>query len=244
MNNQNQISTISLSRLRQTEALSFFRMMLEIFKISDNSIILPLIEYFEKEINAFAKAVNPKMENAITEPLALADERRDTAIAGFFKQIKVMCKHFDADIKAAANRLQDIIKHYADIPFLPYIQENGKIDALLRDLSSERAVDSIAVTGTVDWLQEIRAANTHFNELFEKRSNEKAGIVSGRSTALRQACENAYRPCVDMFNSLVMVNGAEDYQSIIDKANSIIRYQKQVISARETTGQKRKSAGL
>lgn len=232
MQKTEKIQSFKLAKLRQTEALGFFQRTQVAFRTCTDAKFKTLLAKFDTEIAAFTKAVNPQTDNATTEPITAADNRRDNALYGLFGQVRATCKHFDAATQAAARRLYAITKDYVDITNLPYIQENGKITALLRDLSTEAAKIDLAKTGTEGWVTEITNANKAFTTLFDKRNMEISGNVTGHSLDCRRACENAFRACVDMINALVMVNGAAAYQTLVDNVNELISYQKQVLAAR------------
>lgn len=240
MNAKELIRNFKLTSLRQTEALGFFQRVSEPFKTCETAQFKPLFQQFEADVSAFGKAVNPQMGSTETEPLTEADVRRDNAIGGLFGQIKIMCKHFDAQTLAAAERLQAIAKNHAGITQLPYIQENGQIATLLRDLDTSQAKADLEKIGAAGWATELAAANTAFIALFDRRNEEEAAHITGQSMECRRACENSYRPCVDMINALITVNGAEAYKTIVDDVNNLIDYQKQVLATRESRNKKEK----
>ncbi|MDR1679784.1 MAG: DUF6261 family protein [Prevotellaceae bacterium] len=242
MNVKEIIQDLELSRLRQTEALGFFQRVSEPLKTCEAAQFKPFFQQFEADVAVFGRAVNPQVGSAETVLLTEFDNRRDNAIDGLFGQVKVMCIHFDVEIKEAARRLHAITENYADITLLPYIQENGKIVALLRDLDATQAKADLTKIGAAGWVTEIAAANEVFIARFDKR-NEEETRITGLSLDCRRACENSYRSCVKMINALITVNGIEAYKTLADALNNLIDYQKQVFAIRDGRNKNDKETG-
>jgi hypothetical protein len=233
MNATELILSFRLSPLRQAEALGFFRQVVIPFKICSDAAFLPVLKQFETDIANYEQAVNPKLGNVNTEPLEIADRRRDNAEIGLAEHIGATTRHYDVEIAAAATRLQSIMSRYAGISTLPYLQENGLIIALLRDLATAEAKADLAKIGAEGWVTELAAANEAFIVLFDERNRDESGNITGLSADCRRACENSYRICVGMLNSLITVNGIGEYQNIINEVNELINYQKQVLANRK-----------
>lgn len=156
------------------------------------------------------------------------DANRDTIYRGFCNAVKAGLSHYNADKKAAANRVDLTVQHYGNIARKPIDQKTAAIDDMLRELTDSNS-DDIVILGLGEWLTHLNSENTTFRELMSARYKEAALRPTINMKDARKAVDKTFRDILDMLDALILVNGAEEYKNFIQEMNAVSdRYKNQM----------------
>ena len=243
-----EIKSFDITRLHQEEDFGFHKLAaVEAAKCTDEKLT-PLYEVYLETIDAFDEALEPVRKDPRTETLASEDKARDSAYRGVKGQINLSMQHFDPDKAEVAKAANAIIKSYGDPTKLPYIEENGVLENLIKDLkvfdnhveddrpvieSTAIQTDRLSAIGAKEWLIQLEQANQRFMTLFSARNAAQAVMQTGLSTQARLNVDKAFWDWVRRINALAEVNGEETYLEAIQGVNRLIDYQQNVLTTRK-----------
>lgn len=176
-------------------------------------------------------SLNVVQGSAITDELSVADSERDTLFSGLAGTIKSAINHFDAEVKAAAGRLELLFGTYGNVAIKPYDQETAAIIKLVEELEDPYAAD-VAKLGLAPWVAELKSKNIAFDNLKNTRYSENAAKPQQNLKEARLETDKAYRAIVKRINALIEVNGEEAYADFVNEVNQRIESYNMVLAQR------------
>ena len=174
----------------------------------------------------------------ITPELVVLDARRDNAIIGIRSLAESFTSHFDAPKKMAGEEILANIEHYGSKIYLKnYVEETTIIRSIVSDFENiPKLQNSVSLLQIGDWVQEMKDANTQFQEKYEARINEN----SGQETSLdlqRVETTTSYRTLVSFINSYEVISPSENLTLLIDRINQTILQYNQIVANRIANGE-------
>ena len=82
--------------------------------------------------------------------------------------------------------------------------------------------DAVKTLNLVEWVQELKAANLEFNDVYLKRNIETGQKPEGTFTEKKGAVIDIYESLVISIKSLYVVNGGTVLSNLIQEINSLI----------------------
>ena len=155
---------------------------------------------FENE----SDALNLVRKNSYTQTLCDADGVRDTTINGIEDAVKSALKHFNPEVKKAANRIKILLDSYGDIARKSYDKETADITKLTSELKGVFAVD-VAAVGITEWVNELERNNNDFVSLQNNRYDEQDNKTRLRMKDVRKEVDAAYNTIVKRINSMILL---------------------------------------
>ncbi len=199
--------------------------------------VLGIVELF----NAFVlilenelTALNAITKSATTDEIEAADKNRDFTFRGLVDKARSSLKHYNAEVREAANRVMVIFDGYGNLVPKPYDEESGLIDSLIADLRNKAAADLVTLE-IVDWVAELERLNNEFVTLTATRNSEEASRTELRMKEVRVKTDTAYKAIVERVNALIVVNGDANYVEFVKEMNTRIgRAQDSIAQSRAT----------
>lgn len=233
------INEFSLVRLRNEEHFQFFTSFRDLVLVSTPTAlkIEALFSQFQAAyINELA-ALDVVRKNAISDDLVEADNNRDSVFRGMCDAVKSALNHFNADIRAAAERLQIVLNTYGNLAIKPYDAETGGMNSLINDFTTTYAAD-VAVVGLTGWVTELAAKNKAFDDLKNNRYSDEAAKTILRMKEERVKTDAIYRQIVERINALVIVEGEATYAGFVNELNERIQGYDNTIAIRRARAKK------
>ena len=233
------IKDFSLVRLRNEEHFQFFtsfRDLVLVFTV----LVLNIELLFNLFLAAYANeltALKLIRKNAISDDLVDADDERDNVFRGMSDAVKSALNHFNADVRAAAKRLQIVLDTYGNLAIKPYDAETGGLTSLINDFSTTYAAD-VATVGLTEWVTELKAKNKAFDDLKNSRYSAEAAKTILRMKQERAKADAAYRQIIERINALIIVEGEARYAGFVNELNKRIEGYENTISIRRAKGAK------
>jgi len=180
-------------------------------------IYADFLRRYQDEIEAF-KAIT---KSATTDEIADADRERDITLRSTNDFARTGLKHYDATVRKAAKIVDVIFYQYGNLVPLPYDEETGSIENLIKDLRT-KTVEEIDIMGLVPWINELERQNIRFKTLEATRNTEEANRTELRMKQVRVEIDDVYRKIVKRINALIEINGEAAYTGFVKEMNARI----------------------
>ncbi|MCI7008706.1 MAG: DUF6261 family protein [Parabacteroides sp.] len=259
-----QISILSLSRLRNEEAFGYFK------------LVMSLLPYLQKEaepenpdvvsveggvsaLSGSGEVINAMLEAPINAfeaayqafDVALESSTADSAEAKAYEElrdrlwrsnnayIKAMTAHPNPELAAIAERLKAEFDKYGDLTYLPVVQESGALHNLIQDIQAIPAQDRSKIHYE-EWFNALDTAENNYLAAVAARTDVRSEKEVGAVKRTRTEAEATYTHLVDVVNLLAKVEGDTAYLPFINRMNVLIAEQKATLKARQTRAAKAK----
>lgn len=228
------IKDFQLSRLRNGEHFQLhtdFKNLVEKYTAEKLSIK----KQFEIYLQLYAhedEVLEKIRKSAITQQISDADALRDTTFKGLIEVVGAAQKHFNAEVREAARKVQILIDAYKDIVKLPYNEETAKIYNLTQELQTIYAND-ITTMKIADWVKELETNNKQFDSLMNQRYEEQFSKTTTNSREIRSQIDACYKMLTDIINTFFIVNPQPEYNDFIEELNLRIDYYNNTLAQRQ-----------
>ena len=229
---ENGISNIAISKLSNGSHYNFIQIVVERaeedegLKAKLSSDIAALKAAFERE----GECIRTLKKSELTRLISENDSLRDGCYNSYKSVVKSLLAVPNGDIKNAAERLWDNLKHYNIHSSDSLDQQTGLMMSLIDGLETKYK-NEVATLGISTLVAVMKEANEKVHTLMFHRNTEQSKKVPGATKAARAATDNAYRKLISKVNALVLLEGGEPYLDFINTMNAqIARYKREAIS--------------
>jgi len=238
------INQISLNRLRNDTHFQFHTEFKDLAQ-KHNPQALKIKPQYEAYLLLYDKvdlALKKINKSAITEKLQDADKARDEMWRDLVETNTAALRHFDPEVRESAKQLKIVFDTYGNIAKKPLNDQTSATYNIVQDLEGKYA-PHVAKVSLGPWLAELKARNIAFSDLMRDRFDESSLKVDIVLKKARIQLDEAYSAMVDRINALVLVEGAEDYETFIKKLNPIISKYVTALTIRAKRTYKKKGKG-
>jgi len=244
-----EITVINLVNLRNEEHVQFqtgFYNLVGTYGAATLGIE-PLFAAYTPLYKTELGALDAVRKSSLTGDIFDADSARDTTFSGLKESVSSACKHFNATVADAAERVLVVFDTYGKVSQKAYDAETAAITDLVSKLQGSYAADiqNLNLTG---WVAELQTQNAAFDTLKNNRYSESAAVTQQNMKNARTDVDKFYRAMVKRINALIEVNGESTYEAFVkglnervDSFNNLLAQRKgrsAVPLTTETTGQK------
>lgn len=235
------IRVIDLTRLRNNEHAQFHQSIkVDIDNVTAAKLgIAKFYPAYIAAIDAELRAIDVEQGSKYTKTITESDGYRDQLYNSYVLALKAGKLSFDPEVQTACNNILRIVEQVGDMRKQNYNQESETLKSLVNQLKSNYA-DDIIKSKTAETLNKLEEANNQFIDHFGVRAQDVALRPSGDVFTTRSPLDEIYHTIVDVVNSLVLLNGEEDYSAFIDKVNYWIDYNNTTINMRKSTNKSKK----
>jgi hypothetical protein len=219
---------IDLPKLRNAEYLQYMKNYLAIVLRNDPSGLKITAKYNalqgkSSELHALFKKI---LANEKTADILALDERRDDAINGIYYVAQGYDYHFDPNLQTAAKLVKDSISVYGGgIAKLNYQAETATITSLVMDWENKAPLAvALNTLNLTNWKNELKAANTAFDEKFLDRTQEYGDATPENLKSKREETNQVYyalRDRIDAYHLLAETTPSP-YTTVINQLNALI----------------------
>jgi hypothetical protein len=160
------------------------------------------------------------------------DNERDTIIIGIKDAVKSALRHFDSNVREAAQRIKIVIDTYnRPVPLinLPYDAETAAVNNLLQEFEGKYAND-IATIGLREWVDELRNRNNTFELLTTAYNEQQAEKPSFLFVDVRKETDKAYKDIITVISALMIMEGDAAYTPFVTELNVLIKHYNDLIA--------------
>ena len=259
-----QISILSLSRLRNEEAFGYFKLVMSLlpYLLKEAEPENPDVVSVEGGVSALSgsgEVINAMLEAPINAfeaayqafDVALESSTADSAEAKAYEElrdrlwrsnnayIKAMTAHPNPELAAIAERVKAEFDKYGDVTNLPVVQESGALHNLIQDIQAIPAQDRSKIHYE-EWFNALDTAENNYLAAVAARTDVRSEKEVGAVKRTRIEAEAAYTHLVDVVNLLAKLEGDTAYLPFINRMNVLIAEQKATLKARQTRAAKAK----
>jgi hypothetical protein len=188
--------------------------------------VIDLFNIFEVCVEKENSCYKIVRKSDLSQMKAESDKVRDTLIVGIKHLLKAGIRHFDKDIREAAQRLKIVFDTY-DKPVLliklSYDAETAAINNLLRELNSKHASD-MQKAGITAWVEELKTKNEEFDALVKSSHGKSSEMLDLHLIDLRKETDRAYQELIAFINALITVDKTTSYDQIVTELNTLIKH--------------------
>ena len=259
-----QISILSLSRLRNEEAFGYFKLVMSLlpYLLKEAEPENPDVVSVEGGVSALSgsgEVINAMLEAPINAfeaayqafDVALESSTADSAEAKAYEElrdrlwrsnnayIKAMTAHPNPELAAIAERVKAEFDKYGDVTYLPVVQESGALHNLIQDIQAIPAQDRSKIHYE-EWFNALDTAENNYLAAVASRTDVRSEKEVGAVKRTRIEAEAAYTHLVEVVNLLAKVESDTAYLPFINRMNVLIAEQKATLKARQTRAAKAK----
>jgi hypothetical protein len=192
----------------------------------DHSTMGVTAEYrsYDEKINILEAALEPISTSIYTQRLATLDHKRDYVTHGFRRTVVAGLHHFDLAICEAARCMLIPIDHYFNLANLDYNSQSAASDNLTTECEQHYAAE-IELLGVRPWINQLKAVNKEFIELFATRIDEAAAKPAFNVKDVRKDADHGLRVVLYIIEAKIAVTGnIVPFKGFIGKVNEIFDY--------------------
>jgi len=158
-----------------------------------------------------------------TDEISHLDAERDNALKAINAIQAAALRHFNLDVRKAAERLAIVFNAYGRIDNESYDDETASIHNLVQDLQQREA--DTKMVGLTEWINELIRLNNELIRLIKERYSEDARRSHAKVRQIRKAIGSVYLDIVDMLEAGATFNGLQDYTTLFAEINArVSRY--------------------
>ena len=190
---------------------------------------------FQTVFELFEKAIKQARKTGITDPLILADDKRDNVYIGFTGSLQQATRFPDEVVAQSAAKLLLITDKYgAGVARLPQREETGVIKNSITELRLPENMMLLQNTGLIMWLEKVEQTNIEFDNLYVNRNEKEAEFISGLTRAERARMQAAFEKLVRAIEANAYLRGEDAYKSLAEKINTEVANVQQAAKSRAT----------
>lgn len=192
---------------------------------------------FQKENTAF---IQNKAYEA-TKEIEAKDRERDELFLYVKQTIDSNLYCPVASKKAAAQKLQFVLKPYRSANTKPFAENTAQVSNLVEDMQLPENAEYVTALGLAEAITQLKTTNDAFNAVYMGRSGEKLTRASNENMkSIRPKVDEAYRTLASAINALYQVNElvtrapavSQSLGQSIDNINALVIQLQQTLSMR------------
>jgi len=198
---------------------------------------------FQTVFEIFEKAVKQARKTGVTDPLILADDKRDNVYIGFTGSLQHATRFPDEVVAQSAAKLLLITDKYGSgVARLPQRQETGVIKNIITELRMSENMQLLQNTGQMMWLDKLEQTNNEFDNLYVNRNEKESEFISGLTRAERANMQAAFEKLVRAIEANAYLKGEDAYKPLAEKINTEVANVQQAAKSRSTLNANAKTA--
>jgi hypothetical protein len=235
--------TVLIPALRQYHNSEYIRYVKDIVNVCEQNdaaalALQPQVTELAGTFTELDRLFAIERANVLTTDVQSLDERRDRALTGIRLYADSFAYHFMPE-KAQASQVvvAGIDKYGKNLARLNYIAETEVIVSLADDFTTNAAMAAAMQTLNLqDWVDELKNANTAFNDQYINRSRSNAAQPDGDMTEVRQLVTEKYRALADNIFARMVISPSVKYDNLVKDLNEITAQYNLVITNRSSNG--------
>ena len=184
--------------------------------------IKPQFDSYLPLYNRVDDALKKIVKSEFTAKIHEADKARDEIYLGIVETNTAALRHFNPNVRQAADRLKILFDTYGNVVNKPLNEETSAIYNILQELKGKYTAD-VASVGITQWVTELENRNKAFETLVKERFDETAARTT--DIVMKQAraqLDEVYKTIVERINALAVVEGVATYEAFIKTLNAVI----------------------
>ena len=233
-NNILQIVSFARGRLRNDE---FYQFISEVIRLTNlfGADKLKIEELFGELVSAFNladAAIRYVRGCALTKDVQDLDRRRNNALTALNRKFRNAEKDFDPEVKKAAQNLKVVFNAYKNLTRLPMNEKTSAITNFVQELQG-RYKAHVRTAMMERWVEDLDRTN---NEMILTKGDRRTLAIEKKPempfAAARKLLDQIFSAITRRINSLVDVEGDENYRAYILEINKLITVYRNTLAKR------------
>jgi Family of unknown function (DUF6261) len=242
------IIAIDLKGLRNAEYVQFTNDISELVTQNNPQTLGVETQHqeFKGKITETENLFKIQQSSEVTEEIQGLDLRRDNAITGMSILVTGYLSHFDSIKSKAAHTLNENLKVYgAGIARENLQAETAIINSIIGDWEKKPVLEQALIALNItDWKEELKVANTLFNEKYIARTKEYGNANPDNMLKKREETNFAYyelRKHIDAHG--IINNQPAPYVKVVNEINALIEQYNTLLNTRLATAKRNNTNG-
>ena len=184
---------------------------------------------FKSALTVLDQSMKNVQASVLTKTIVTGDGWRDDLYVGTQYAVWAALYHYDAATRAAAERIDLVLKQYGNPTKLSYKTETGVLRSLVADFENKLAADMTKI-GASHWVAPLKQANMDVEKLIGNRTDEELAQSGINMKDARAAIDPLYKAIATRIDALAVVKGGALFTSFINKHNARVDYFKSTIA--------------
>ena len=187
-------------------------------------------------------AIKAIRESIFTPLIAKADKIRDYDYNQFQKKIKDALRHYDDNIRFAAEKLHIVSKRYGNVAAEEYNDESASIMLFVKEVR-DNFMDEVNILELGTLLNTLEQHNDEFRVLMNQREQEYYLKTQLKMTVpeLRKAGGDCYHDMTDITDAMNIINNTPTVTEFLDKIDLKIEHYSQIIAKKDGVNKAKKA---
>ncbi len=230
-----EINRFDMSRLRGEEHFQYMTDVERLIKETTPQVLnieklFPVFQDLRKKEDLALEVIR---KNALTNSITEMDITRDALYKGFCMLVDAHTHSMRPIEVEAARLIKIVVDHYGNFRDKPYNEETATIYNFLQEINSRCAMQ-IEIIGAKEWIEDLAEINKKFEELMNRRFDDKAEQESIILREVRKEIDTAYTQIINRINAHILLMDANDSLSgFVSRMNERIVYYKNTIATRK-----------
>lgn len=185
----------------------------------------------ETQARLFSSGYNKIEVNLYTKEVAAGDRRRDLALSSLYNHVRFLQNAPIPEVAQAAKRVYSVLKAQgiaSAIAAMKMGDESQAVRKVLTNVAAQVTAADIATLNLAPWIDELTNAQTDFEAIYVRRSDENASEADiASATNQRRNLENAIRGVEKFVDSMATISPdpfwRELYNRFEERLNELAR---------------------
>ena len=195
------------------------------------SILEPFRQPFLEKLSQLDDRLIIIEKSEFTEQITLGDVRRDNSVIGFKLYVQAFSFSNDEDEREASRILQIPIDAHKNFHRKNMNEQTASTHNFLQDVDAR--AEHVATIRAEKWVEEIRNANNDFDQLMNRRLDEKSVRPTEDIRQVRKEIEFVYKQMTSMLEIANTLSPSTEISNVIKRINELLTYYKNTIATRK-----------
>ena len=177
-------------------------------------------------------------KSEFTELVTLGDVRRDNSVIGFNLYVRAFSFSAVEDEREASRILQIVIDTHKNFHRKNLNEQTASTHNFLQDIDAR--AEHVATIGAQKWIEEIRNANNDFDQLMNRRLDEKSVRPTEDIRQIRKEVEVIYKQMTSMLEIANTLSPNAEIENVIKRINELLTYYKNTLAQRQGVAKAKK----
>ncbi|MDR2981469.1 MAG: DUF6261 family protein [Puniceicoccales bacterium] len=207
---KNTINQVMFARLRNEEHFGFHSEFVKLAnEYSLSEAFEALMAIYNEHYDELGAAMEVVRTSSVTRQMVSVDNLRIAAYRRIRSAVRGHLCHAEAEKIEAAERVNDIIRHYGNVPRMSRDKRTYTVQNMLEDLR-EKVAASLQLLGLADWVTELETKNGSYQKLKTTRYEEWGARPAKAMDEYRQATDAAYHSVIRQLEVHGVLNPADE----------------------------------
>ena len=167
-----------------------------------------------------------------TEKKDVVDRMRGAAYVLGTGMVRLNLKHFDPQIRNAAEHVHNLLSSYGCVYEMGYDAATASLDSVIARLRDETYNSAVEVLGLMSWINELDSLNTRFKTCADNVARENINRPKVSFREARKKSDGTLRLITNRVESLVNINEESMLAAFIEEYNTLVKHYNKVLYER------------